>query len=49
MKSIFKIRASGSGQIMTNPQKKEALISKTTESFVYDWLKESIYGVKKRN
>lgn len=43
----FKIRASAAGQIMTNPQKKDALISKTTESYVYDWLKESIYGVRK--
>lgn len=48
MKSVFKVRASASGLITTNAQKKESLISKTTESFVYDWLKESIYGVKKQ-
>lgn len=47
MKLIFKIRASGSGSIMTNPRNKTELISQTTLSFVYDWLKESIYGVKK--
>lgn len=101
MKSVFKIRASGSGQIMTSPQGKsvsekikdlqdnilnaelriseaknkeaktfvelrnvkipeykkaiselEPLIdlpnlSDTAKTFVYDWLKESIYGVKK--
>lgn len=47
MSKNFKIRASGAGQIMTNPQKKESLISKTTESFVYNWLKESIYGIRK--
>lgn len=47
MKSIFKSRASGSGAIMTNPRSKTELISQTTLSFVYDWLKESIYGIKK--
>lgn len=43
----FKIRASASGQIMTNPQKKTDLISKTTLTYVENWLKESIYGVRK--
>lgn len=43
----FKIRASASGQIMTNPQKKDALISKTTETYVKQWLTERIYGVRK--
>lgn len=43
----FKIRASASGQIMTNPQKKDALISKTTETYVKEWLTERIYGVRK--
>ena len=32
---------------MTNPQKKTDLISKTTVTYVYNWLKESIYGVRK--
>jgi len=45
--SEFKIRASASGQIMTNPQKKTDLISKTTLTYVDSWLKESIYGVRK--
>lgn len=45
--SEFRIRASAAGQIMTNPQKKEALISKTTETYVHNWIKESIYGVRK--
>ena len=43
----FKIRASAAGQIMTNPQKKTDLISKTTITYVYNWIKESIYGVRK--
>jgi len=48
MKSIFKSRASGSGAVMTNPRNKSESISETTKSFVYDWIKESIYGVKKQ-
>ena len=47
MKENFKIRASAAGQIMTNPQKKTDLISKTTITYVYNWIKESIYGVRK--
>lgn len=47
MKSIFKSRASASGSIMTNPRSKTELISQTTINYVHDWLKESIYGIKK--
>ena len=47
MKENFKIRASAAGQIMTNPQKKTDLISKTTVTYVHNWIKESIYGVRK--
>jgi hypothetical protein len=43
----FKIRASASGQIMTNPRSKSEKFSKTTLTFVEDWLKEQIYGFKK--
>ena len=43
----FKIRASGSGSLMTNPRNKKELLSETTKTFVKDWLKESIYGVRK--
>ena len=43
----FKIRASASGQIMTNPRNKSEKLSKTTLTFVDEWLKEQIYGVKK--
>jgi len=45
--SEFKIRASASGKIMTNPQKKTDTLSKTTISFVHDWLIESIYSIRK--
>lgn len=42
----FKLRASASGKLMTNG-KKAGEISKTAQSFLLDWLKEQIYGVKK--
>jgi hypothetical protein len=43
----FKIRASAAGSIMTNPRSKSETFSETTLTFVEDWLKEQIYGVKK--
>lgn len=45
---MFKIRASAAGKLMTNPRSKTETLSETTKSYVYDWLKESIYGVKKQ-
>ena len=42
----FKIRASASGKIMTNPRAKTELISETTKTYVKEWLLEHIYGVK---
>ena len=43
----FKIRASAAGKVMTNPRNKADLISKTTQTYVEDWLKEQIYGYHK--
>lgn len=43
----FKSRASASGKLMTNPRDKKELLSETTKSYVQEWLKESIYGVRK--
>jgi hypothetical protein len=43
---MFKIRASQAGKIMTNSRKKGEL-SKTTQSYLQEWLKESIYGQRK--
>jgi hypothetical protein len=43
----FKIRASAVSQIMTNPQKKTDILSKTCTSYLHEWVKEQIYGVKK--
>lgn len=48
MNNLFKIRASASGQIITNPRSKTELLSETTKLYVYDWLKEQIYGVRKQ-
>ena len=45
--SEFKIRASAAGKVMTNPRNKTELISQTTITYVQDWLKESIYGLRK--
>ena len=46
--SEFKIRASASGKIMSNPRSKSELISQTTISYVQEYLKESIYGIRKQ-
>lgn len=44
---MFKIRASASGKLMTEPRSKNETLSETTKSYVYEWLKEQIYGVRK--
>lgn len=48
----FKIRSSQSGKLMTNPRSKKARergdLSKTTISYIEQWVKEQIYGVKKQ-
>lgn len=46
--SEFKIRASASGKIMSNPRSKSELISQTTITYVQEYLKESIYGIRKQ-
>ena len=43
----FKIRASAAGLLMTDPKKKSDLIAKTVKTQIHDWLKESIYGIRK--
>ena len=45
---IFKCRASGAGALMTNPRNKNEALSETTKTFVHEWIKENIYGVKKQ-
>jgi hypothetical protein len=43
----FKIRASASGTLLTNPKVKTELISQSVKSYAQEWLKERIYGFKK--
>ncbi len=43
----FKLRASASGQLLSNPRNKSDLISAGAKTYVQTWLKEQIYGVKK--
>lgn len=43
----FKCRCSQIGKVMTQPKNKSDLISKTTQTFLEQWLKELIYRRKK--
>ena len=43
----FKARASSSGKLMTKPRSKSEVLSKTTKSYLEEWVKEQIYGVRK--
>jgi hypothetical protein len=45
---MFKVRASAGGKLMTDPRSKTETLSETTKSYVYEWLKENIYGVRKQ-
>ena len=47
MDTQFKIRCSAIGQIMANSRSKTEVLSKTTQSYVQDWMKEQIYGGQK--
>lgn len=44
---MFKLRASASGKVMTNPRSKTETISKTTTTYLEEWYKEQIYGYRK--
>ena len=46
-KELFICRASAAGMLMTDPKKKTDTISKTTISYLNDWMKEQIYGYRK--
>ena len=43
----FKCRASAGGMLMTNPKSKNEELSKTTITYLQEWIKEQIYGVRK--
>ena len=44
---MFKIRASSAGKLMTNPKNKTETLSETTKTYLEEYLKEQIYGVRK--
>lgn len=44
---LFKIRASAGGKITTNQKDKNALVAVGTVTYIHDWLKEQIYGIRK--
>ena len=44
----FKIRASASGKLAVNPRSKSEDLSKTTKSYIQEWLTSEIYGVRKQ-
>jgi len=43
----FKVRASCAGKLMTDPKNKNDKLSKTTQSFLEEWAKEQMYGIRK--
>lgn len=43
---LFKGRASANGLLMTNPRSKSETLSQTTKTYLQEWLKEQIYGVR---
>jgi hypothetical protein len=43
----FRVRASCAGKLLTDPRDKKDELSQTTVSYLQEWLKTLIYGVKK--
>ena len=43
----FKCRASAAGFLMTNPRSKSESMSETTKTYLQEWLKEQIFGMRK--
>ena len=43
----FKCRASAAGFLMTNPRSKSETMSETTKTYLQEWLKEQIFGIRK--
>ena len=42
---VFKMRASASGKLAVSPRSKSEALSKTTKSYIQEWLAGEIYGV----
>ena len=45
---VFKMRASASGKLAVSPRSKSEALSKTTKSYIQEWLAGEIYGVRKQ-
>lgn len=45
--SEFKCRASAAGLLMTNPKSSKDILSQTTITFLEEWRKQAIYGLRK--
>ena len=45
---VFKMRASASGKLAVSPRSKSEALSKTTKSYIQEWLASEIYGVRKQ-
>lgn len=43
----FKCRASAGGKLAPSPKNKNDILSKTTQSYLQEWMKEKIFGVRK--
>ena len=43
----FKIRASAAGKLATKSRSKSEALSQTTKSYLQEWAKQEIYGVRK--
>lgn len=43
----FKARASSAGKLMVSPRNESEALSETTKTYLQEWLKSEIYGVKK--
>lgn len=44
----FRCRASALGKLMTSPRSKSEILSQTTKTYLEEWVKEQIYGIKKQ-
>ena len=44
---LFKCRASAGGYLATNPKSKGETLSETTKTYLQEWMKERIFGMRK--
>ena len=48
LNNIFKLRASMGGALATNPKSKSEILSETAKTYIEEWAKSEIYGVRKK-